>query len=127
MFPELLGPAVLGTAPGRGPGLFSADPWREAIAEDARRTDPAEAAPGSVTDVLGAGAGEPRWISLWRRTDYLGFPVDGWAGGPIDRPAEEIDTSGYLPEIGTHGGYPRLAAYAIALDHLRGRGPGPAG
>ncbi len=119
MFPELLGPAVIGTPPGLGAGLFSADPWRAALAEDARRTVPAPGPPGSLTDVLGAGTGNLRWVSLWRRTDYLGFPVHGWAGGQIDRPAEEIDTSGYLPEIGTHGGYPRVAAYLVALDHLR--------
>lgn len=119
MFPELLGPAVIGTPPGLGAGLFTADPWRAALAEDARRTASTVGSPGSLTDVLGEGSGDLRWISLWRRTDHLGFPVRGWAGGPIDRPAEEIDTSGYLPEIGTHGGYPRVVSYGDALDRLR--------
>ncbi len=119
MFPELLGPAVLGTPPSRGARLFTADPWRDALAEDSRRTEEGHAAPGSLSALLTDPSGDVRWISLWRRTDYLGFPVRSWAGGPLDRPAEEIDTSGYLPEIGTHGGYPRVIAYTVALDHLR--------
>ena len=64
------------------------------------------------------GDGGLRWVSLWRRTDYLGFPADRYVGSAIDRPAQEVDTSGYLPQVGTHSGYTRVEAYRDALAHL---------
>ena len=39
-FPELFGPAVLGTWPTRGPGLFSADPWKAARINEAAGRGP---------------------------------------------------------------------------------------
>ena len=66
------------------------------------------------------------WRNLWRRTDYLGFPV--WAYGPansIDRSAEEIDHTGYLVEIVAHSDYPRSKAYETALTELALHGPRP--
>jgi hypothetical protein len=125
MFPELLGPEVLGTAPGLGASLRTPDPWQDAVAHDAALPDaaPPYAEPASglrtLTALLAGPDGTPRWLNLWRRTDYLGFPVDRFVESALDRPTEEIDTSGYLPEIGTHGGYPRTLAYAAALDRLR--------
>ncbi len=125
MFPELLGPEVLGTAPGLGASLRTPDPWQDAVAHDAAlpaaAPPDAELAPGprTLTALLAGPDGTPRWLNLWRRTDYLGFPVDRFVESALDRPAEEIDTSGYLPELGTHGGYPRTLAYAAALDRLR--------
>jgi len=126
LFPELLGPAVLGTAPGLAAGLGTPDPWQDAVAHDASLpgapSEPgAEPAgdPRSLTDLLTGPDGTLRWRNLWRRTDYLGFPVDRFVESTLDRPAEEIDTSGYLPEIGSHGGYARTLAYAAALASLR--------
>ena len=125
MFPELLGPEAMGTAPSLGAGLFTADPWRDALAHDERaarsagETGTAPGGEGTLAGLLTSPSRDLRWLSLWRRTDYLGFPVHSFVGGPLDRSAEEIDTSGYLPEIGTHGGYPRVPAYSAAFDHLR--------
>lgn len=42
---------------------------------------------GAVSTVLAAGASAPRWTSLWRATDPLGYPVKG--GG--DLPLTEIE------------------------------------
>ncbi|WP_372594363.1 hypothetical protein [Actinotalea sp.] len=118
MFPELLGPEVLGTPPSVGAGLLTADPWRDALVHDAGHVAARQPGEGALTGLLTSPDGEVRWLSLWRRTDYLGFPVSSFVGGPLDRSAEEIDTSGYLPQIGTHGGYPRVPAYAAAFEHL---------
>jgi hypothetical protein len=142
MFPELLGPSVLGTAPGRGARLWTPDPWADAIAEDEAAAGPGNRAgrgadldadgrravdetvapdgPPTVRSLLSTGR-TVRWLSLWRRTDYLGFPVDRFVGSPVDEAAEEVDTSGYLAEIATLGGYPRTGAYALALAELRRR------
>ncbi|GGU30908.1 hypothetical protein [Lentzea flava] len=102
IFPELLGPAVLGTPEVRAAAMFSCDPWRRK--------------PGTTPDrglsvLLG-----PSWINLWRRTDYLGFPVHGWESNPLDRRAGE--TNGSLDNVQTHGGYHLCAAYQEAFRDL---------
>jgi uncharacterized membrane protein YgcG len=116
-FPEILGPAVLGTAPCLRPRLWTADPWRS----DARSTPPASE-PASEPASPAAALPVRRWISLWRATDPLGFPA--WSnrapGNPIDRFADEIDTSGYTGAVGTHGEYYRTRQYHDALAELAG-------
>ncbi|RAS66190.1 hypothetical protein C8D87_104741 [Lentzea atacamensis] len=102
IFPELLGPAVLGTPEVRAGAMFSRDPWRRS--------------PGATPDrglsaLLGAS-----WINLWRRTDYLGFPVHGWESNPLDRRASE--TNGSPDKVETHGGYHLCAAYQDAFRDL---------
>ncbi len=68
------------------------------------------------------------WVSLWRPTDYLGFPAMSTARAhpgfrnEVDRIAEELDLSGYMVEVGTHGEYYRVAAYDRALRDLTGLG-----
>ncbi len=118
IFPELLGPRVLGTPPVRSAKLWSADPWSREVTEPA----PAEDDPGpSVVERLGGTAEDrPRWRNLWRRTDFLGFPVGSYVASPtgVDVAAEETDETGYLVEIVTHGDYPRAPAYLRALDDL---------
>ncbi|MDY7541452.1 MULTISPECIES: hypothetical protein [unclassified Cryobacterium] len=112
-FPEILGPEVLGTQPCLRPRLWSADPW---LADAGATPLPPE--PASPAAALPVG----RWISLWRATDPLGFPA--WSnrapGNPIDRFADEIDTSGYTGAVGTHGEYYRTRQYHDALADLAG-------
>ncbi|WP_439656297.1 hypothetical protein ACSHWB_28150 [Lentzea sp. HUAS TT2] len=102
IFPELLGPAVLGTPPVRAGALFSCDPWRR---------EPGEAPGRGLTSLLG-----PSWVNLWRRTDYLGFPVHGWEDNDLDRRAGE--TNGSPDKVETHGDYHLCAAYRDAFRHL---------
>ncbi|WP_167737998.1 hypothetical protein [Cryobacterium sp. MDB2-10] len=115
-FPEILGPDVLGTLPCLRPRLWSTDPWLA----DALATPP-------VPEAASPAAALPvrRWISLWRATDPLGFPA--WSnrapGNPIDRFADEIDTSGYTGAVGTHGEYYRTRQYHDALADLAGTAP----
>jgi len=126
LFPELLGPDVLGTQPLGPPILMSADPWageQSAPAELPRLSE--EQRRRSLRGRLTDDAGRLRWLNLWRRTDYLGFPVNSYApNAELDEPAEEVDTSGYLLEVLTHGDYPRTEAYRRALDHLTRPQPG---
>jgi hypothetical protein len=117
IFPELLGPEILGGQPCRAPKLFAGDPWSATIAEET--AEPAELQQSSLRATMGAGKGTERWISLWRRTDYLGFPAVQYApGSPTDRAADEIDRSGFTASVGTHSDYPRTAQYAVALNDL---------
>ncbi|WP_166877276.1 hypothetical protein [Salinibacterium sp. ZJ450] len=107
-FPELLGPDVLGTTPCERPRLLARDPW----AADAAKS----VAPGTGAMPV------DRWISLWRATDYLGFPAHSNRAeqNPIDRYTEEFDGSGYTASVGTHGEYYRARDYNPALCDLAG-------
>lgn len=118
IFPELLGPAVLGVPPAHGARFWAGDPWEHEVARG-----PLVAAPHPPAGSLSARLGDGGWISLWRRTDYLGFPVWSYApeANPVDRPAEEVDDTGYLLEVGTHGNYPRAGRYREALRDLGSR------
>lgn len=66
------------------------------------------------------------WLSLWRPTDFLGFPAVSTARADpsrgfrndVDRVAEELDLSGYMVEVGTHGEYYRVPAYTQAVEDL---------
>ncbi|RPF21761.1 hypothetical protein [Myceligenerans xiligouense] len=123
-FPELLGPAALGLPP-VGPPAWSGDPWKDDDVE--LPADPGSRpnlrgllVPGDATET-GERAGSPAWINLWRRTDFLGFPVVGYESNDIDRGAEEVDRSAYLFEIALHGGYPRTTAYQEAFDEVVSR------
>jgi hypothetical protein len=149
MLPELLGPDVLGTRPSRAPRLWAKDPW--AADWDTERGADREAAPtpGSpdvevewLTRLDGTlvrtGSGDPGaaatpvdWVSLWRPTDFLGFPAvstaeagPGRDGGPpwvnaVDKRVRELDTTGYMVEIGTHGEYYRAPEYDLTLTELK--------
>ncbi|KOV84937.1 hypothetical protein [Nocardia sp. NRRL S-836] len=112
IFPELLGPPVLGTPEVRAGAMFARDPWAR---------DPGALPERGLSTLLGAN-----WINLWRRTDYLGFPVHGWAANAVDRRANETD--GSPDKIETHSDYHRCAAYRQAFADLvateRDRSPG---
>jgi hypothetical protein len=115
IFPELLGPAILGTSPCRAACLTGVDPLRHVL-------EPAAAPPGpeSVVSHLTSRDGPVHWRNLWRRTDFLGFPVDRnpRRATPIDEAAEEMLEG--ETEVYTHGNYPRTDAYRNALLELTG-------
>jgi hypothetical protein len=93
---------------------------REAPAAPAAPVAPV--APVTLLSILSPSRAEhPAWISLWRRTDYLGFPANSYAPNPIDRGASEFESSSYLLTIASHSLYPDTAQYAQALADLRRR------
>ncbi|WP_330277544.1 hypothetical protein OG205_18900 [Lentzea sp. NBC_00516] len=102
IFPELLGPSVLGTPEVRAGALFSCDPWRR---------NPGGTPERGLTRLMGRN-----WINLWRRTDYLGFPVHGWEPNDLDRRAGE--TNGSPDKVETHSDYHLCTAYRDALTDL---------
>ena len=133
-FPELLGAEVLGTRPVLAAGLFTPDPWAKDKAKNSSSaTAPPAVRPRSARSVLGGYDPKTRrWISLWRQTDYLGFPVIGYpATDPLypgtrvlgEWYADEVDDSAYLLAVLTHGEYPRTRLYEAALLELA---PAPA-
>lgn len=128
MLPELLGPGVLGTEPSLAPRALSADPWAADLTAQTPKhpSDAPSPRTGRLRGTLLTDDGV-RWVSLWRLTDYLGFPaaststhlLDGRAN-TVDRFAEELDLSGYMVEVGTHGAYYRTPAYEEAVEDLLG-------
>ncbi|WP_146806987.1 hypothetical protein [Cellulomonas persica] len=124
-FPELFGPAVLGTRPSTGARLWAPDPWAQTEPGLVPSEGPTLRASLSPPDT--ATADEPthgsalRWRSLWRRTDFIGFPVDAYAGSAVDAPASEIDADAYLLAVAAHSGYPRAPEYRRELDLLVAR------
>lgn len=134
-FPEVFGARVLGTRGTRGPTMLGADPWRQQVIDDSRRTVPLERKggdPASVVQLLGgdfhneAHPVAPRWRSLWRRSDYLGFPVTGyWSNetdgvneNPIDRCATERSPRSYLWAVARHNDYLSTPQYRAARHEL---------
>ena len=100
-FPSVFGHAILGVPGTQGPSLWRSDPWRDQVREEftARSLPAPERDPKNITltSVLGATQDSvPRWRSLWRRTDYLGFPVYGYRGNPVDCGATEEAPKSYL-------------------------------
>lgn len=134
-FPEVFGARVLGVRGTRGPTLLGADPWRRQVIEESRPlASPLhnDADPASVVELLGgnfrdpANPVPPRWRSLWRRTDYLGFPVNGyWSNvvdgtneNPIDRGATERSPRSYLWAVARHNDYLSTPQYRAARHEL---------
>ncbi|MGR2753406.1 hypothetical protein [Agromyces arachidis] len=123
-FPSVFGPEILGVPGLLGPSLWLRDPWqRQVLAEFARPTLPAPRHDRlrTLTGLLGAeGTTVPRWRSLWRRTDYLGFPVYAYRGdgNPIDLGATESAPASYLWRIATHSDYLGTPQFRQARDDL---------
>lgn len=129
-FPDLLGPTTTGTPPCTGPA-WSADPWGGQVrgpgpgAAPAAPLTPGRPEPGSgeqvtLMSLLTCGA-KPAWVNLWRRTDFLGFPVVGYGENETDRGAEEMDRSAYLFAVAAHSGYQSSWGYHVALDEVVSR------
>ncbi|MER7975295.1 hypothetical protein ABTX35_40900, partial [Streptomyces sp. NPDC096080] len=125
------GVTILGVPGLIGPSLWRSDPWRRQVLREFAEPLPRPAQRNDVTltALLGAHDQEvPRWRSLWRRTDYLGFPVyayridrspDGTpAGNPIDRGATESAPTSYLWRIATHTDYLGTPQFLVARDDL---------
>lgn len=121
IFPELLGPEVLGTPGCRGGTLRNLDPWHR---------DPGTSPVDGRHTVLKLMEG--RWVNLWRRTDYLGFPVMGWdcpGDTSVDQWADE--TSDSPDKVETHSDYHLCPTYKKVFKRLvfpersdRSTGPG---
>lgn len=146
-FPSVFGYQVLGVPGLAGPSLFKADPWaRQVLAEfpsaDAGGADAAAqtraAAKGlprtetkaelraaaykkdSLAEMLGAGPSRaPRWRNMWRRTDFLGFPVFSYDGdeNPVDRGATET-APGYQWTVAKHSAYLGTEQIELARGEL---------
>ncbi|MET0843786.1 MAG: hypothetical protein ABWY23_08040 [Mycetocola sp.] len=134
-FPEVFGPRVLGVRGTLGPRMLESDPWRrQVIADNRPPVLPVhkEDDPPTVVELLGGDFRDrdrpvsPRWRSLWRRTDYLGFPVTGfWSNetdgvneNPIDRRATERSPRSYLWAVAKHNDYLSTPQYRSARDEL---------
>jgi hypothetical protein len=125
ILPELLGPEVLGIKPCHAAQLLTVDPWSREATNDA----PIRIDPKSLRALL-KPHNASRWTNLWRRTDYIGFPVVEYADEPtpsddVDQRAEEVDETGYVLKVLTHSDYPRVPAYFQAFDDLRSGGLPP--
>jgi hypothetical protein len=121
-FPSVFGPEVLGVPGTHGPSLFRMDPWSRQVVEDWKDPMPAvQLDAWTLTETLGATPEMgPRWRSLWRRTDYLGFPVFSYRrpGNPVDRGASERAPLTYLWKIARHNDYLGTLQYSGARQEL---------
>jgi hypothetical protein len=132
LFPELLGPDVLGTPPCRAADLTQLDPWHtdrrdlhrlpharaaRNVGQDARWTS------RSARGLLNGGLGDRgRWLNLWHLTDPIGFPIGTYPRMPahteFDWYADEVDRTAYLVATLGHSDYPRTDAYRQALRQM---------
>ena len=122
------GTIVLGVPGVLGPSLWHGDPWRNQVRAEFRsdhlpgyRASQVEGDELTLTAILGAKGREvPRWRSLWRRTDFLGFPVYSYRDerNPVDRGATESAPGTYLWRIATHGDYLGTSSSLLARDDL---------
>ncbi|WP_251151423.1 hypothetical protein [Cellulosimicrobium sp. Marseille-Q4280] len=84
-------------------------------------TAPLEPATPTLVRLLRHHERQPAWVNLWRRTDFLGFPVVSYGTNPVDHGADEVDRGAYLLTVAAHSAYPRAWAYHLALDTVLGR------
>ena len=121
-FPSVFGCQVLGVPGLLGPSLFGLDPWKRQVEAEfaCAQLCPPDASPHSLTGMLGAKGREvSKWRNLWRRSDYLGFPVYAYRdeGNPVDRGASET-APGYMWRIATHSDYLAVDQLALQREHL---------
>ncbi|WP_210480117.1 hypothetical protein [Naasia sp. SYSU D00948] len=123
-FPELFGPRVLGTRSCLRPSLLGADPWLRTIARDEKGRKETFRGPGTsptLTRLL-TTKGAPAWVNLWRRTDFLGFPVHSYSdvANVVDRGAAEL-LPGPYERVATHSDYFEVSQYRAALEEVLSR------
>lgn len=122
-FPDLWGPAVLGTPGVKGPRYFASDPWKDRFLPTPPLL-PQNPPQGHLVGLLRGGADGPGvWQNLWRRTDYLGFPVYSYPNdtadkNALDATALEIEPDSYQALVATHGNYFKTSSYAVARESL---------
>lgn len=116
--PEFFGPAVLGTPGVKAPSLRTRDPWAKKDIETGVPPDGSR----SLVDLLAkpASGGGAAWVNLWRRTDYLGFPVASYNefGNAYDMAVLEMEPGRYIAKVATHANYPLTVGYAEAIRKL---------
>lgn len=109
-FPELLGPAVLATTGVSRTGLGAAG-------GPASERQPVDGPSGpdylNLSDVLGAG--DKRWVNLYRRTDYLGFPIMWREQDTSEIYAQEMDPFTYQFLVVSHSDYLQAPQYDEAI------------
>jgi len=123
-FPELFGPDALGTLGSRRPLLAKGDPWFTQVELD-QDGDPvvvgrSDADDPSLVELLTQPDGSVAWVNLWRRTDYLGFPINSYRlddrrPDDLDRGADEFGPPRYLVKVATHPDYQSAPQYRVAL------------
>ena len=121
-FPELLGPAVLATTAVSRTGL------RAPGGPDSER-QPVDGPSGpdylNLSGVLGPG--DHRWVNLYRRTDYLGFPIMWRQLDTSEMYAQEIDPFTYQFLVVSHSDYLQAPQYdeaiAAVVNSLPGQEP----
>jgi len=102
LFPELLGPRILGATPSSPARLLRCPTFPP----DPTPTPRNDGFPRSMLETLSNPGSEQRWINLWRPTDYLGFPAYSRSPeNPVDRAADEVTAEhaeeGQIVEQGT--------------------------
>jgi len=131
-FPDLWGPGVLGTAGVRGPRLFKSDPWEDRDLPMTYQGGSTSPEAGNVNwgrrqlaELMKVNEGseiETVWLNIWRRTDYLGFPVKSYGSvesdSTMDKVALEIEPDSYQAVVATHGNYLRTTKYTEARTRL---------
>ncbi|MBO1267229.1 hypothetical protein [Arthrobacter cavernae] len=124
LFPELLGPAILGTPPTFGANLWWPDPWHLQAAGDETELRGAQKytlralLDSHWDDDTGQAPRRPSWINLWRRTDYLGFPVHSYRCEDLDRYVDEKERFTSQEQVATHGNYIDTDEYEQARKEL---------
>ncbi len=94
IFPAVLGPQILGNAPmTAAPGLTTAAPDAPDPGSNGALVTP-PAGPATLGGLLAINSADPHWVTLFRRTDPIGFRVFGDQSSLVDRYVSEYDPQG---------------------------------
>lgn len=127
-FPDLWGPSVLGTSGTRGPKAFKSDPWKgrdlpmpSPLTTSGHDGESIDWAGRQLTNLMKAQDDSENttvWLNIWRRTDYLGFPVKSYVVSELDQVALELEPDSYQALVATHSNYFRTRKYDEAKVQL---------